>query len=644
MSLLNQKMRAAALGFVAALSLPVFADTPASLTLDEALNPAGIASARLSPDGKQIAAIIFTGTNHGLVLIDSETLSAKVIIEGYHAVEGYWSFKKEPHSATWVTNDLIAVDYGIEAESVDLKGKKVADIGQYVIRKANQNQPDSPMLIVYTDVEDHDLAIANARTGQLTKLRFPMRGKPIGWAFDQRGTLRALTLINSVFWKDATTVTNWYRPDATSEWEKLEESKITDDYWTPMSVPEQDNTLVIFSRAGRDTYAVFSYDTKKRQIGEMMAGHPTQDILAVKGIDEPTFEGVQTSGMIPQQVWFEPAWIRLQKAIDHALPNRVNRISGDPAKRILVFSYADVDPGIWYVMDTATMTLTPIGRAKPSIDPSRMRSMETINYKAKDGLNIPAFLTRPAEVSGPAPTVVMIHGGPTVRDTWYWDEHTQLLAAHGYVVFQPQFRGSSGFGRKFEEAGFGQWGLAMQDDVTAGVESLIAKGIADPKRICIYGASYGGYAALWGLVKTPELYRCGISFAGVSDLEYMFNDSSDVNSSKIGREIRRSHIGDIALNKEKFDLVSPLKHADKITAPVLLMHGEEDERVPISHGKKMKRALEEQHKTVEWKTFEKEGHGLKYVSSQETYFKTLLAFLNKYIGPPEQKSPPPAPE
>lgn len=637
MRILTQTVCAATLclGFV--LSLPAIAETPVPLTMDDALNPAGISSAALSPDGKQIAAIIFSGTNHGLVLIDSISLKAKMIIEGRRTMEGYWIFNKEPHAATWVTNDLIAVDYGIEAESVDLNGKKVADIGEHVIRKAYPNQPDSPLLLVYTDVEDRDLAIANARTGQLSKLRFPMSGKPIGWAFDPQGALRALTLMNSAFWKDATTVSNWYRPDAISEWEKLEEFKITDDYWVPLYVPEKDHTLAIASRAGRDTYAVFSYDTKKRQIDEMMAGHPTQDILKVDGLEGPAFDGVRTGGMIPQQVWFDPAWNRMQKAIDAALPNRINRISGDPTTRILVFSYADVDPGIWYVLDASTMTLSSIGRAKPSIDPDKMRPMETISYTAKDGMSIPAFLTKPSVVNGPAPMVVMIHGGPTVRDTWNWDENTQLLAAHGYVVFQPQFRGSSGFGRKFEEAGFGQWGLSMQDDVTAGVEYLIAKGIADPKRICIYGASYGGYAALWGLVKTPDIYRCGISFAGVSDLEYMFNDSSDSNSNKIAREVMRLRIGDAKLNKEKFDQVSPLKHAEKIVAPVLLMHGELDKRVPISHSEKMKKALEEQHKTVEWKIFEKEGHGLSYVSNQEIFFTTLLGFLDKYIGPGEPK-------
>ena len=183
------------------------------------------------------------------------------------------------------------------------------------------------------------------------------------------------------------------------------------------------------------------------------------------------------------------------------------------------------------------------------------------------------------------------------------------------------------------EAGYGQWGLAMQDDITAGVDAMIERGIADPKRVCIYGASYGGYAALWGLVKTPDLYRCGISFAGVADIEFMFSDWSDRNSDKVVREILRARVGDVLLSKAQFDQVSPLKHADQIKAPVLLMHGDKDERVPISHSKKMMQALDANKKTYEWHEFVDEGHGLSDGASQQVFLEKLLGFLDKYIAP-----------
>jgi dipeptidyl aminopeptidase/acylaminoacyl peptidase len=229
--------------------------------------------------------------------------------------------------------------------------------------------------------------------------------------------------------------------------------------------------------------------------------------------------------------------------------------------------------------------------------------------------------------------VVYLHGGPIARDDWGWDEDVQLMAAAGYAVFQPQFRGSSGFGRKFEVAGYRQWGLAMQDDVTAGVKEMIRRGVADPQRICIYGASYGGYAALWGLAKNPELYRCGVSLAGVSDIGELFTDWSDTNASKLGPEAMRFFIGDVDTMKAQFDAVSPEKHADRIKVPVLIAHGTEDKRVKIGHGKRMASALEAAHQSVETHWYDNEPHGLSYQADRKDFDLALLAFLDRNIGP-----------
>jgi dipeptidyl aminopeptidase/acylaminoacyl peptidase len=627
--------------FITLILLPT--STLAAVSIEDITNPRGASSVNLSPDGKHIALIGFSGTTHALIIIDVVSMKAKSIIQGRRVVEANWAFNKDPQEVTWITNDLLAVDYGIQIETVTLDGKKVEEIvssleGAKVIGKADFSQPDSPLFLLATNLADNDIAIANGRTGKLTKLRFPMSGKPIHWAFDKNGQLRALTLLDSAFWKDANSVTNWYKPSVEAAWEKMEEFKVTDDYWIPMFVPEQENSLVISSNSGRDTRAVFRYDTKNHTIAELMAGHPTQDILTVDGIQQREFNSVLTNGMRPEKFWFDSDWSKIQTSVDAVLPERVNILSGDPKNQVLIFSYGDVDPGTWLVLDTIKLTMTDVAKAKTSIDATKMRPMSTITYKASDGLIIPGYLTRPAVVSGcddstrcPAPMIVLVHGGPTVRDLWKWNDDVQILASNGYVVFQPQFRGSHGFGKKFKEAGFGQWGLAMQDDITTGVEYLIQQGIADPKRICIYGASYGGYAALWGLIKTPDLYKCGVSFAGVADIEYMFNDSSDTNANSIGRELMRSRVGDVKQKIDQFDRVSPLKHADQIMVPVLLMHGDEDKRVPISHGEKMKAALEKNNKIYQWTVFEGEGHGLRYVASQNKYFKTLLEFFAKYL-------------
>jgi dienelactone hydrolase len=626
----------------------------AVISLEQALDPRGFTHATLSPDGKHIAMIGFSNLVYGLFLTNVEQKSIQLLIEGKRVEEGHWAFDKNPLDVIWITNELMLVNYGPQLESITLEGKRVAEIGWSasgtveILGKAESEQADSTTFLMSIGSDRNEIGLADAKTGKISKFKLPPGGKLIKWAFDRHGQFRAATLLNSAFWKDASSISHWYKASANAEWEKLAEFKISDDYWSPMFVPDEPNSLIVSDNSLRDTRAIFRYDIKQRALVDMLAGHPTQDIIDVSGLGNAAFRSVRTNGMISQGYWFDPVWQRVQTAVDQALPKRINVLSGNPNQRVLIYSYADVDPGTWYLLDLQTHALNEIARVRHAVDPAQMQPMQAINYPARDGLVIPAWLTQPSpanrQSTGAQPTVVLVHGGPIARDYWQWDKEVQLLVSHGYVVFQPQFRGSAGFGKKFTRAGYGQWDLTMQDDITAGVEYLIKQGTADPKRICISGASYGGYAALWGLIKTPNLYQCGISFAGVVDIEYMFHDSSDTNSDKVGREWRRVQIGDAKQDKEKFDQVSPLKHSDKIVAPVLLMHGEQDQRVPIAHAQKMKRALEQNHKVVEWLTFDDEGHGLYYLENEYRYFKKMLPFLDKYIGPGTGKASPAKPE
>lgn len=606
----------------------------APLTVQQAIAPSSVVKISLSPDGKHLAMIHAVGFERSLQLYrTTDDMQGKELLSSKFVQEGGGAFFKTPHDVIWAGNDLLAVDYGVEAESIDLNGKKVADLGEEVIGPAERDKSDSPWLLVYTNVKSGGIGKVNARTGDMQPFSYP-RGKAINWAFDRSGELRAVTLLNSEFWNDVTTVTNWYLPSAQAEWQKLAEFSIKDDYWVPMFVPDEPHALVVSSRIGRDTYAVFRYDTERREMGKMLAGHPTQDILSTRGIDQDAYERVVTRGLRTEQVWLDATWAKIQADVDVTLPARFNILSGNPRGNVLVYSSADVDPGEWHLLDMEQVTLKTLARRLPETAGATMRPMELLHYSAEDGLDVPAFLTRPVDGARNTPLVVLIHGGPQVRDYWGWNQEVQLLAANGYAVFQPQFRGSSGFGKRFEQAGYGQWGLTMQDDITAGVRHLIQQGIVDPQRICIVGASYGGYAALWGLVKTPDLYQCGVSFAGVTDIGHMARDGSDRNGNKVARELSLMHIGDTRAERDKFDPVSPLKHAGRIKVPVLLMHGEEDERVPISHGKKMKKALEENGKQVEWISFRRAGHGFRDVADVKRYYDALLAFLNKHIGTP----------
>ena len=401
----------------------------------------------------------------------------------------------------------------------------------------------------------------------------------------------------------------------------------------------QANTLAVVSRHGRDTVAVFKYDIAARQHLEVMAAHAQDDIVLVDGLDEQNVERVVTAGLRAQTFWFDPRWAGLQASVDAALPQRVNHLQGDGNGRVLVTSAGDVDPGRWYILDTRTAKLRQIAVAMPHLRPESMRPMQTLRYSARDGLGIPAYLTLPAGPAGqPAPTVVLIHGGPNFRNRWGWDAEVQMLANAGYAVFQPQFRGSAGFGRRFEEAGYRQWGRGMQDDITDGVRHLIDKGITDPARVCIYGASYGGYAAMWGAIKTPELYRCGISFAGISDLADMLSSGWWDDSTVISREIARSRVGDPDKDKGALDEVSPLKHADRVRIPLLIAHGENDIRVLPSQSKAMVRALQKAGRPVDWLPLEEEGHSLMWIRSRVRYYTAVLNFLDQHLAVPQTQA------
>jgi dipeptidyl aminopeptidase/acylaminoacyl peptidase len=596
--------------------------------------PSSFQAASLSPDGRRLAAIGSYGLGSILFLVDVETLDFKPLIAPRRVETLNYRYVRSAAAVRWIENDLLAVDFNDdEAEAMDLAGKKVASLGaHYIGRVAGKSDPVEFFVLAFLDAERQSLALVNPRTGARKRYGSPPSGKLLDVAFDDEGTLRAATTVDTTFWTERTTVSQWYRPGEQAAWQLLEQGPVTADHWRPLYVPAGPASLVVQSRHDRDTWAIFRYDTNKHAEVELMAGHPSEDIIHASGLGNEVFHRVVTNGLEQQTHWFDPRWARLQAAVDKALPKRVNVLSGDPLTSVLVFSHADVDPGRWYVFNTIAMTLKEVLQAAPRIRIDAMRPMQTLRYAARDGVVVPGYLTLP-DATGARPMVVLIHGGPATRDQWAWDAQVQLLALNGYVVFQPQFRGSTGFGAAFERAGHGQWGLGMQDDVTDGVRYLIEQKIADPSRICIYGSSYGGYAALWGLAKTPDLYRCGISFAGVTDIDALLGGRSDINSDPAAREWIRFQLGTTVTDKPRFEAVSPLRQANLIQAPVLLAHGKYDRRVPVSHGRNMAEALKANGKTYQWMLFENEAHGLAYLDNQRKYFHALLDFLDRYIGP-----------
>lgn len=255
--------------------------------------------------------------------------------------------------------------------------------------------------------------------------------------------------------------------------------------------------------------------------------------------------------------------------------------------------------------------------------------MRPIDLLARDGLRLHGYVSQANGSAGkPLPMVVMPHGGPFgIRDRWGFNEQVQMLANAGYVVLQVNFRGSGGYGMKFAEAGAQQWGGTMQDDVTDATRWAIAQGIADPKRICVYGGSYGAYAALMGVAKEPGLYRCAIGYVGVYDLPTM-HSHGDIQQRGSGETYLREWIGEPAA----LGAVSPNRIADRIKVPVFLAAGGEDERTPIEHTKMMEQALRRAGVPVETLYYPNEGHGFYVEANRKEYYTRLLAFLSRHLG------------
>lgn len=602
--------------------------------------PPQISSMRISPDGRHVVALAHKGWSSSLVLTDLDDHSMRALPRSSR-----FSWRASIIDVNWIDNELLAVDLDEPSSyAVNLKGEVVAKLGEQFLKLLPAGAGDAKRALVYRDLDDREIDIVDLRSQQHTRLSADVPGRVLFNAFDRQGVLRAVTTLDSSRLRGTSKFCNWYRAGASAPWQLLAEFDVDEDPWKPLAVLDEPGMIAVLSRHGRDNLAVFRYDTVRREHVDVMAGHPTDDVLRVDGLLDANFQRVVTGGIKPTIHWFDPQWAALQQSVDAALPGAINTLSGNPKGRVLIYSESDVDPGRWFVVDTRTSKFWEVGVVLPNIDPKEMRPKELMQYAARDGLEVQGYLTRPADQQRPAPMVVLIHGGPQQRDSWEWERETQWLAAEGFVVFQPQFRGSTGFGARFERAGYMQWGRAMQDDISDGVAHLVAQGIVDPKRVCIYGASYGGYAALWGAIKTPELYRCAASFMGVTDLFEQAHGSLLDDSTVVSREFLRARLGDPEKNRAQLDEVSPLRHADRVGVPVFIAHGLRDRRVLPSHSRLMVDALRARGKPVEWLPLDNLGHWEPRGETLTTYNAALLKFLRLHLGAREEPVAAPAAE
>ncbi|MDR3479738.1 MAG: S9 family peptidase [Burkholderiaceae bacterium] len=536
-----------------------------------------------------------------------------------HLISGNWRHNQENLSSS-IKDKTLTADYAFYSTLND--GSDDIVVRKYIFDNVDHT------------VKTTHLYRLNTKTGALSDLSTSNTPHNVyAWELDENGMPR----LASSHVKGRCIVS--YLAPGSNEWAEIDNADCYKDRrFIPVFLDGANRLFVRSEYRGHD--ALFSYDLKKKE----MASEPFLtvdgfDFLGSPEVDQLTNKvlGIHFTTDARSTVWLDPHFKEIQKKVDSTLKSTTNTITcgadclNSPV--VLVISRSDRQPTQYFIYTVASGAMVGFGGTHPAIKPAQMGVRDFYRYPARDGLSIPAYVTMPpGKASGPLPTVVLVHGGPYLRGaSWEWEGEAQFLASRGYVVIQPEFRGSWGFGNKHFKAGWKQWGRSMQDDLADAAKWSIQKGWSDPKRIAIMGASYGGYATLMGLIKNPELFRCGVEWAGVTDIDMMFTSvESDASLDSLNYDMK-TLVGDPVADAAIFKETSPLENAAKLTQPILLAHGVEDRRVPIAHATAFRSAVSKNNANVEWIVYSNEGHGWWHQDDRIDFWKHVETFLDKNL-------------
>jgi dipeptidyl aminopeptidase/acylaminoacyl peptidase len=642
------------------LALPAHADAP---PVEAFFDNPEFGGAALSPSGKYVAARVGgKGARERLAVYEIATGKAQVVAQFNDADVGNFQ---------WISDDRILFDsaerdlaqgdirsapglFAVNRDGTQFKrlaerrrsfvvdGRREALLPWHTFMMPQGGKQNSEYAYVanreyqgINDVAHVELLRLNTLTGRTTTYDGPRN--VMNWWIDYDGEPRlALTSTggtSAIYYRD---------PKRNNEWRKIADfARYTGSAssFEPLTFGP-DGTLYVRASAGQDMRAVYAYDFDTNRLSERPVVR--QDDYDFRGhliFGEKGLRGVRFVSDAEGTQWLDPAMQAVQDQIDQLLQGTVNVITvprRPETANLMVKAYSDRQAPVYFIYNGETRKLIRVGDSRPQLKASQMATREMVRYQAHDGLSIPAWLTVPKGGAKNLPMVVLVHGGPWVRgSSWAFDDEAQFLASRGYVVLQPEFRGSTGFGEKFFRAGLKQWGLKMQDDIADGVKWAVAQGYADSKRVCIAGASYGGYAVLMGLINDPDLYRCGVNWVGVTDIELMYKGSWTANSDlpdSWKRYGMPEMIGDLNRDAEQLQRTSPLQQAARIKQPLLLAYGGADLRVPIYHGKKFYSAIKPANDKVEWIEYEEEGHGWVLPKNRFDFWKRVEKFLDRNIG------------
>ncbi len=471
-----------------------------------------------------------------------------------------------------------------------------------------------------------DVFRINLATGEETLIA-ENPGNIVSWGTDHDGRLRVAGT------SDGVNTSLLYRATEADEFTPIVTTSFKEGV-SPLFFTFDNQRLFVASNRGRDKSAIFEFDPVTAKEGTLLVESDEVDVdslLYSRKRKVLTAARWTTSKL--QRKFFDAETEAMFRDLEGKLPGyEVSLTSANKDEdKFIVAATSDRTPGKRYLYDKATRELMLLADVAPWLPEAGLAAMQPIEYTSRDGLTIHGYLTLPRGVAPRnLPVVVNVHGGPWARDVWGFDPEVQFLANRGYAVLQVNFRGSTGYGRKFWEASFREWGRKMQDDVTDGVQWLIAEGIADPKRVAIYGGSYGGYATLAGLAYTPDLYAAGIDYVGVSNLLTFMKAIPPYWKPMLA--MLQEMVGDMEKDEAMLRAASPVFSADRIKAPLLIAQGAKDPRVVKSESDQMVEAMRARGVEVEYLVKENEGHGFRNEENRFEFYEAMERFLGRHLG------------
>ena len=605
----------------------------------------------ISPDGKYIAAKYNKKGKYAVIIVE---LNGNQVVPTYAAGLGkfdvnwtkWGSATRVLVSLGWATSRQGTPVYETRLLAMNHDGSKQKDMvsddrgywqvqyqdkvvdflpndPEHIIMAYNQQNPRKPRAYRVDIHTGRDKSVQGGRT-DITR-----------WMTDRQGRVRlgAGSLING------SSIVEVADEDG-NNFQRISTSTIASgNMFYPMGFSRNPDILYVVSNHTGSTSGLYEYTISTKSFGKELHRSDRVDISSV-WLNELTgsIRRVSTNLNGVQHKWLDPIAKRMHAKIEEAFPGKsVSIVGASPNDRVwIAHVWSVTDPGQYVVMDRSKNSAASFGPNYPELENVELSPMLPFSFQSRDGLEIPAFLTLPAHINDieqarKLPLVVMPHGGPEARDYLRFDPWIQLMANRGIAVLQMNFRGSAGYGAAFSTAGYGQWGGKMQDDVTDGAKYLIAEGIADPNRICIFGGSYGGYAALMGAVKTPDLYKCAVGWNGVYDLKKMMRDGAWYVRGG-GRAYWETAIGDYSDTKF-LESISPAERADEIKIPVLLTAATDDRVVRSSQSNVMASALRRAGVKYEYLKLEEGGHGYRNTETRIKFMTALEEFLVKHLSP-----------